>query len=54
MKKLIYLLYYIMSLSNLIDLAKNGKVEECYKIMSTIVPEYKKTKVENLQNKRVV
>ena len=42
------------SLSNLIDLAKNGKVEECYKIMSTIVPEYKKTKVENLQNKRVV
>ncbi len=42
------------SLANLIDLAKNGKLEECYKIMSTIVPEYKKTKVENLQNKRVV
>ena len=42
------------SLKNLIDLAKNNKLEECYKIMSTIVPEYKKTKVENLQNKRVV
>ena len=42
------------SLVNLIDLAKNGKLEECYKIMSAIVPEYKKTKVENLQNKRVV
>ena len=42
------------SLANLIDLAKNGKLEECYKIMSIIVPEYKKTKVENLQNKRVV
>ena len=42
------------SLANLINLAKNGKLEECYKIMSAIVPEYKKTKVENLQNKRVV
>ena len=41
------------SLVNLIDLAKNGKLEECYKIMSALVPEYKKTKVENLQNKRV-
>ena len=44
----------LKNISNLIDMAKNGKVEECYKIMSTIVPEYKKTKVENLQNKRVV
>jgi len=42
------------SLANLIDLARNGKLDECYKLMSTIVPEYKKTKVENLQNKRVV
>ena len=42
------------SLTHLIELAKNGKLEECYKIMTTIVPEYKKTKVENLQNKRVV
>jgi len=42
------------SISNLIKLAKDGKLEECYKIMSIIVPEYKKTKVENLQNKRVV
>ena len=41
-------------LKNLIVLAKNEKVEDCYKLMSTIVPEYKKTKVENLQNKRVV
>ena len=41
------------SLTNLINCARNGKLEECYKIMSTIVPEYKKTKVENLQNKRV-
>ena len=42
------------SLTNLIDLAKNGKLEDCFKEMSAIVPEYKKTKVENLQNKRVV
>ncbi len=41
-------------LENLINSAKNEKIEECYKLMSTIVPEYKKTKVENLQNKRVV
>ena len=42
------------SISNLIKLAKDGKLEECYKIMSIIVPEYRKTKIENLQNKRVV
>ena len=36
------------SLTNLINL------DECYRIISTIVPEYKKTKIENLQNKRVV
>ena len=42
------------SLNHLIDLAKNGKVEECYKEMSNLVPEYKKTKVENLQKKRFV
>ena len=42
------------SLTNLINLAKNEKLEDCFKEMSTIVPEYKKTKVENLQNKRVV
>ncbi|PPR35256.1 MAG: UDP-N-acetyl-alpha-D-glucosamine C6 dehydratase [Alphaproteobacteria bacterium MarineAlpha6_Bin4] len=41
-------------LKNLIEHAKNGKMQECYKLMSIIVPEYKKTKVENLQNKRVV
>ena len=39
--------------TNLITLAKEGKIEECYKVMSEIVPEYKKTKVENLQIKRV-
>ena len=42
------------SLTNLINLAKNEKLEDCFKEMSAIVPEYKKTKVENLQNKRVV
>ena len=42
------------SLNNLIDFAKNGKVEECYKEMSNLVPEYKKNKVENLQKKRFV
>ena len=42
------------SLTSLINLAKNGKLEECYRIISTIVPEYKKTKVENLQIKRIV
>ena len=42
------------SLNHLIDLAKNGKVEECYKEMSNLVPEYKKNKVENLQKKRFV
>ena len=42
------------SLNNLIDFAKNGKVEDCYKEMSNLVPEYKKNKVENLQKKRFV
>jgi len=42
------------SLTNLINSAKNGNLDECYRIISTIVPEYKKTKIENLQNKRVV
>ena len=40
------------SINNLIDLAKNGKLEDCYKEMSVLVPEYKKTKVENLHKKR--
>jgi len=42
------------SLTNLINSAKSEKLDECYRIISTIVPEYKKTKIENLQNKRVV
>ncbi len=42
------------SLTNLINSAKSENLDECYRIISTIVPEYKKTKIENLQNKRVV
>ena len=41
------------SLKELINLAKNGELDDCYKKMSEIVPEYKKTKVENLQKERV-
>ena len=41
-------------LTNLINLAKEGKIDECYKLMSEIEPQYKKTKIENLQIKRVV
>ena len=35
-------------IANLINLAKERKIEECYKVMSIIVSEYKKNKVENL------
>ena len=41
------------SLKELINLAKSGDLDLCYKKMSEIVPEYKKTKVENLQKERV-
>ena len=41
-------------ITNLINLAKEGKIEECYKVMSIIVSEYKRNKVENLQYKRIV
>ena len=41
------------SLKKLINLAKSGELDLCYKKMSEIVPEYKKTKVENLQKERV-
>ena len=41
------------SLKELIELAKSGELDLCYKKMSEIVPEYKKTKVENLQKERV-
>ena len=41
-------------LTNLINLAKEGKIDGCYKLMSKIEPQYKKTKIENLQIKRVV
>jgi len=41
------------SLKELINLAKNGELDDCYKKMSEIVPEYRKTKVENLQKKRI-
>ena len=41
------------SLKELINLAKSGDLDLCYKKMSEIVPEYKKTKVENLQKKRI-
>ena len=40
-------------LKELIELAKSGELDLCYKKMSEIVPEYKKTKVENLQKERV-
>ncbi len=40
------------AITNLINLAEEERIEECYKLMSEIVPEYKKTKVENLQTKR--
>ncbi len=42
------------NITHLLNLAEQGELEKCYKIMSEIVPEYKKTKIENLQNKRVV
>ena len=41
------------SLKELINLAKSGDLDLCYKKMSEIVPEYKKTKVENLQKERI-
>ena len=41
-------------INNLIDSANKGDIEECYNKMSAIIPEYKKTKVENLQKKRLV
>jgi len=41
-------------ITNLINLAKEGKIEECYKVMSIIVSEYKRNKVENLHYKRIV
>ena len=40
-------------LKELIVLAKSGELDLCYKKMSEIVPEYKKTKVENLQKERI-
>ena len=40
------------AITNLINLAEEERIEECYKLMSEIVPEYKKTKIENLQTKR--
>ena len=41
------------SLKELINLAKSGDLDLCYEKMSEIVPEYKKTRVENLQKKRI-